>query len=243
MEHKVALVTGAGQGIGRSIAHVLGAAGCRVVVTDLDANNAERVAEEIRQVGGEAVSAGGDVSNRDDVRALFAASSVFGPVEILINNAGIFPFASFAEMTAEQWERVFAVNVHGVYHCTQEALYCMPAGGRIITISSIAARAGIAGLTHYCATKAAVEGFTRALAVEVASRDITVNAVAPGAIDTPGADGAPDEATAQLLAGIPLARKGESVDIAEAVRYLASASAQYVTGQTLVVDGGWTARA
>ncbi len=244
IEQKVALVTGAGQGIGRGIAHALARKGCRVVVTDLSQETAEAVAGEITEAGGVAVAAAGDVADRAQVRELFSASSVFGPVEILVNNAGIFPFTTFSDIGEDEWHRVIGVNVHGVFHCTQEALVCMPDGGRIITISSIAARAGIAGLTHYCASKAAVEGFTRALAVELAGRNITVNAVAPGAIDTPGAGGgAVDEATQQLLAGVPLGRKGAPEDIAEAVCYLASPEAQYVTGQVLVVDGGWTARA
>ena len=242
MEQKVALVTGAGQGIGRGVALALAAAGCRVVVADLQLSTAEGVTQEIIASGGQAVATAGDVADRGQVKAMFAASSVFGPVEILVNNAGIFPFVSFMDVTAEVWDSVFNVNVKGVYHCTQEALYCMPEGGRIISISSIAAQAGIAGLTHYCATKAAVEGFTRALAVELAERHITVNAVAPGAIATPGAgETADDPVTQQFLATIPMHRKGQPADIAAAVQYLASPAAQYVTGQVITVDGGWTA--
>lgn len=242
LEQKVALVTGAGQGIGKGIALALAREGCRVVVTDINKDTADSVTEEINNAGGQAVSANGDVSNREEVKNMFACSSVFGPVEILVNNAGVFPMSPFGETSQEEWEYTFNVNVKGVFNCSQEALYCMPEGGRIISISSIASRVGIPGLVNYCASKAAVEGFTRALAVELADRNITVNAIAPGSIVTPGADGLSDEALAQTIANVPLRRRGSPEDIANAVLYLASPQGHYVTGQVMVVDGGWIVR-
>ena len=243
MENKVALVTGAGQGIGRGIALELAAAGCRVVVADINYDTAAAVTAEIQEKGGQAVATGGDVSNRDHVREMFAASSSFGPVEILVNNAGVFPFVGFGELTEEQWDVTMNVNVKGLYFCIQEALHCMPDGGRIINISSIAGQVGIPTLAHYCASKAAVDGLVRGLAVELADRRITVNSVAPGAIHTPGADGASDEeGTRQLLSNVPYGEKGNPADIATLVRFLASPEAQYLTGQVIAVDGGWTAK-
>ena len=243
MENKVALITGAGQGIGRAIALELAGAGCRVVVADINYETAAAVAAEVQEKGGQAVATGGDVSNREQVRDMFAASSSFGPVEILVNNAGVFPFVGFGELSEEQWDLTMNVNIKGPYFCIQEALHCMPDGGRIINISSIAGQVGIPTLAHYCASKAAVDGLVRGLAVELADRRITVNAVAPGAIHTPGADGASDEeGTRQLLSNVPYGEKGDPADIAAMVCFLASSQAQYITGQVIAVDGGWTAK-
>ena len=242
MENKVVLVTGAGQGIGKSIAVTLANVGCRVVVTDINHELASQVTNEINEKGGQAVASVGDVSNRDHVRSMFDASSIYGPVEILINNAGVFPFAGFGQLSESDWDITMNVNVKGLYHCVQEALQCMPNGGRIINISSIAGQVGIPMLAHYCASKSAVDGLTRALAVELADRFITVNSIAPGAIDTPGANNATDDdATDQLLRNVPFGKKGTPEDIANMVKFLASPEAQYLTGQVIAVDGGWTA--
>ena len=243
MDQKVALVTGAGQGIGRGIALSLAQAGCRVVVADLNHDTAAAVAQEITTQGAQAVATGGDVSDREQVKAMFAASSTFGPVEILVNNAGVFPVAGFGNLTEADWDRTFNVNVKGIYYCIQEALHCMPNGGRIINISSIAGQVGLPGLGHYCASKAAVDGLTRALAVELADRRITVNNVAPGAITTPGTGGGViDDMSMEMLKGVPYGEKGDPMDIGNAVRFLASPEAGYVTGQVLSVDGGWVAK-
>jgi 3-oxoacyl-[acyl-carrier protein] reductase len=243
MEKKVALVTGAGQGIGRSIAFELAQAGCNVVVADNNYENATLVADEITSQGFVAIPAQGDVRDRGSVHDMFAtAGKHFSPVEILVNNAGVFPFKPFGETSEAEWDDVFAVNMKGIYLCTQEALHAMPNGGRIISISSVAANLGFIGLVPYCASKGAVNSFTRSLAVELADREITVNAVAPGAIDTPGAGavGADEEMLAQLLTKIPLRRKGKPEEIASVVRFLASPEARYITGQIVTVDGGWT---
>jgi len=242
MEQKIALVTGAGQGIGEGIARALAEVGMGVIVADYNAETATNVANDISASGGTAIAVSGDVGDAAQVEMMFArAIERFGHIDVLVNNAGIFPFKSFTELSQSEWRRVMSVNVDSLFYCTQAALKTMPNNGRIISISSIASQVGFNGLTHYCATKGAVNGFTRSLAVELAPRNITVNAVAPGSIDTPGAGGAAvsSEVQAQMLKKIPLARKGQPADIASMVRFLASEEAGYVTGQVITVDGGW----
>jgi NAD(P)-dependent dehydrogenase (short-subunit alcohol dehydrogenase family) len=244
MNNKTAIVTGAGRGIGRGIALVLADEGCRVVVSDLDGASASVVADEIIAKGGTAIAVACDVSNTAAVTTLFQqASEQFGTVDVLVNNAGIFPFISFAEMTEADWDKVIDVNLKSIFLCSQAAAKKMPSGGRIISVSSIAAVVGFAGLTHYCASKGGMNGMTRALALELAEKQITVNAVLPGAIETPGASGVLDPAAkAANLKNIPLGRMGQPEDIAHAVAFLASEKASYITGQSLVVDGGWVIR-
>lgn len=244
MNNKTTLVTGAGRGIGRGIALVLADEGYRVVVSDLDGASASVVADEIIAKGGEAIAVACDVSNTAAVATLFQqASEQFGAVDVLVNNAGIFPFISFAEMTEADWDKVIDVNLKSIFLCSQLAARQMQAGSRIISVSSIASLVGFAGLTHYCASKGGMNGMTRALALELADRQITVNAVLPGAIETPGATGVLDpSAKAANLKNIPLGRMGQPEDIAHAVAFLASEKASYITGQSLVVDGGWVIR-
>jgi len=165
---------------------------------------------------------------------------------VLVNNAGLYPFVPFEKMQESDWDKVMDVNLKGIYFCCREAIKTMPEGGRIISISSIASLIGFSGLTHYCASKGAINGMTRALALELALKKITVNAVAPGAIETPGSSQpdqprtANDAVTQQTIAMIPLKRMGQPEDIANAVAFLASEKSSYITGQVLVVDGGWT---
>lgn len=244
MNNKTTLVTGAGRGIGRGIALVFADEGYRVVVSDLDGASASVVADEIIAKGGEAIAVACDVSNTAAVATLFQqASEQFGAVDVLVNNAGIFPFISFAEMTEADWDKVIDVNLKSIFLCSQLAARQMQAGSRIISVSSIASLVGFAGLTHYCASKGGMNGMTRALALELADRQITVNAVLPGAIETPGATGVLDpSAKAANLKNIPLGRMGQPEDIAHAVAFLASEKASYITGQSLVVDGGWVIR-
>lgn len=243
MENKrVALVTGAGLGIGKGIALVLAREGYDIVVCDLNQENVEQVAEEVRGLGVKASAIKCDVSQSSEVEALFVqVQEEFGRVDVLVNNAGIYPFVSFEAMQETDWDKVMDVNLKGVFLCSKAALTIMPEGGRMITVSSIASLQGFAGLVHYCASKGGVNGMVRALALELAPKKITVNAVAPGAIETPGAK-MPVENQEQILAGIPLARMGQPEDIAHAVAFLASEKASYITGQVLVVDGGWTVR-
>lgn len=241
---KTAVVTGAKQGIGRGIALALAQEGAKVIVADLNLEESQVVVDEIIAAGGQVAAVKCDVSNREEVNTMIAkAKEEFGSLDILVNNAGIFPFIALEKMSESDWDKVMDINMKGIFFTCQEALKVMPEGGRIINISSIASLVGFSGLTHYCASKGALNAFARALALETAPRKITVNNVAPGAIDTPGATGAQDEeAKKQTTAIIPLSRYGNADDIAQAVVYLASEGASYVTGQTIVVDGGWTLR-
>ena len=244
LENKVAIVTGAGQGIGQGIARALAQEKCQVVVSDIDQAGGEKVAAELKRLGVKAIAVQCDVSKKSEVEALFQQTfKEFGRLDILVNNAGIFPFVPFAKMQEADWDKVIDVNLKSVFLCSQAALKIMSEGGRIINVSSIAAFVGFAGLVHYCASKGGINGLIRALALEVAPKKITVNAVAPGVIDTPGASQVSSaESIKQTIAMIPLARMGRPEDIAEAVVFLASAKAGYITGQTIIVDGGWTLR-
>ena len=241
LKNKVAVVTGARQGIGLGIALALAKEGCNVVVSDLE--DCETALEQVKKEGVLGLAIKCDVSKKQEVESLFEqAKKEFGKVDILINNAGIFPFIAFDKMTESDWDKVIDVNLKSIFLCSKEALNIMPDGGRIINISSIAGFVGFEGLTHYCASKGAINSFVRALALEVASKKITVNAVAPGAIETPGASMGSDEQKQQTIKAIPLNRMGQPQDIANAVVFLASNNADYITGQTIIVDGGWTLR-
>jgi len=240
--NKTAVVTGAGRGIGKGIAIALAREGYNLVVSDIKQEDGEKVAEELKSMGVKALAVKCDVSNRSEVENLFSKTAKeFGKVDVLVNNAGIFPFVPFAKMQESDWDKVMNVNLKSVYLCSQEALKTMPKGGRIINTSSVASFIGFEGLVHYCASKGGVNGMLRALALELAPQKITVNAVAPGAIDTPGAKST-EEAQKQTIALIPLARMGKPEDIANAVVFLASDKSSYITGQIIVVDGGWTLR-
>jgi 3-oxoacyl-[acyl-carrier protein] reductase len=249
LENKVAIVTGAGQGIGKGIALALAKEKCHVVVSDLNQETCEKTAEELKQFGVKALGVKCDVSNKAEVENLFnQAVKEFGKLDILVNNAGIYPFLPFAQMKESDWDKVININLKSVFLCSQEAAKVLPEGGRIVNISSIASFIGFEGLVHYCASKGGINGFVRALALELAPKKITVNAVAPGAIDTPGAAQpdqprtAAEETRKQIIAMIPLARMGQPEDIANAVVFLVSEKSSYITGQIIVVDGGWTLR-
>lgn len=237
LKDKVAIVTGAGQGIGRGIAKKLASEGCKVVISDLSEENAQKVAQEI---GENAIAFKCDISVKSEVDNLVAKTTEkFGSLDIMVNNAGIYPFKAFAEMNEDDWEKVQDINLKGTFLTSQAAAKVMEEGSKIVNISSIASIQGFAGLTNYCASKGGVNGFIRALALELAPKKINVNGVAPGAINTPGA-AAPDDQKQQILTAIPLKRMGEPEDIANAVSFLASDEADYITGQILIVDGGWT---
>ncbi|MDD5590108.1 MAG: SDR family NAD(P)-dependent oxidoreductase [Candidatus Portnoybacteria bacterium] len=240
--NKTAVVTGAGRGIGKAIVLALAQEGYNAVVADLNQEDVGKVAEELKSGGVKALAVKCDVSKKAEVENLFSETAKeFGRIDVLVNNAGIFPFVPFEKMQESDWDKVIDVNLKSVFICSQEALKIMPEGGRIINVSSIASFIGFEGLVHYCASKSGINGIIRALALELAPKKITVNGVAPGAINTPGAKST-EEARKQTIAAIPLARMGEPEDIANAVIFLASDKSSYITGQTIVVDGGWTSR-
>jgi 3-oxoacyl-[acyl-carrier protein] reductase len=237
---KVALVTGASRGIGRAIAHVLAGAGAQVVLTSRG-DGAQGVADEIVQAGGAALAASADVTDGAAMAATVDHTlDAFGRLDILVNNAGVTRDQLLLRMKREDWDAVLATNLTGTFTCTQAVLKTMvrQRSGRIISISSVVGQSGNPGQTNYAATKAGIIGFSKALAREVASRNITVNVVAPGLIDTDMTREISSDAQANWTANIPLGRLGTPDDVAAAVCFLASDAAGYITGQVLAVNGG-----
>ncbi len=238
----VALVTGASRGIGAAVAKSLAEAGFAVAVNYAhNAALAEAVVAGIVASGGRACAVRADVSDADDVAAMFSAvTDQLGPVDVLVNNAGITDDGLLLRMGVDQWDRVLATNLRSVYLCTKAALKPMLKArtGRVISISSISGVAGNAGQSNYAASKAGVIGFTKSVAKEVGSRGITVNAVAPGFIATDMTDALGERVTEGVTSQIALGRLGQPEEVASVVRYLASEDASYITGQTIVVDGG-----
>ena len=243
---RVAVVTGGGSGMGRAICRRLAAAGHAVAVLDVDGDATERVAKEVEADGGRAIPVPVDVSDRAAVdAAMNEARGAFGPVGILVTSAGIEGFVSFLDISVEAWERMLAVNLTGTFHCVQSVVPDMIGAGwgRIVTISSSSAQSGTRRMAHYVASKGGVIAFTKALALDLASKGITVNTIPPGAIDTPmmrrpvesGAMASMD----QVVARAPLGRLGTPEDIAAACAFLCSEEAGYITGQQINVNGAW----
>lgn len=242
LSQKTAIVTGGAMGIGLGIAERLAKSGAKVLIADMNEEAAAESAEKLSSQGFQVKSIKTDVSNKADVDKMIETTiSEFGNLDILVNNAGIYPFKPFLQMTEEDWDNVINVNLKSNFLCTQAAAKKMAEGSKIVDISSIAGFVGFSGLAHYCATKGGINASIRAIAVELAPKKINVNAIAPGAIETPGAK--MDESTKQqTLAAIPWARMGQPEDIANLAVFLSSDKADYITGQTIIVDGGWTLR-
>ena len=238
MEHETALVTGASRGIGRAVAEALAETGARVVGTATTAAGARALEEAL---GGRAAGAALDLREPASVDALLAelAERKLAP-SILVNNAGLARDNLLLRMKDAEWDEVFAANLTGVFRLTRGCLKGMlrARAGRVISLSSVVAFTGNPGQANYAAAKAGLVGFTRALALEVGSRGITVNCVAPGFIDTDMTRGIAEERRAQLLQRIPLGRLGAPAEVAAAVRFLAGPEGAYITGQTLHVNGG-----
>lgn len=245
LKEKVALVTGAARGIGKAIANKLGSMGAVVVAADILAEETERTAAEFCDAGITALAAPGvDIS--DPVQAAgmvdFAVREA-GRLDILVNNAGVTRDGLFMRMSDEDWDLVLNINLRGAALCSRAAAKVMfkQRSGKMVNISSVIGLIGNAGQANYAASKAGLIGLTRSLAKELGPRGITVNAVAPGFIDTPMTQKLPEEVAAKYLENIPLKRFGTPEEVAEVVAFLASPAADYISGQVIAIDGGMTA--
>lgn len=237
---RVAVVTGGARGLGRAISLRLAQDGAAVSVWDLKLEGAEETAAMIRKAGGRAIACGGDASKADDIgRAAERTRAELGPVTILVNNAALSPFARFETITEEMWDRLMAINLKGPFLCCKAIVPDMLAAGwgRIINISSSSAQTGAASMSHYTASKGGVIGFTKGMAMEFATRGITVNTVPPGFVETEGLLEAPVD-VAGFAQTTPMKRPGKPENIAAAVAFLATPEADYITGHTLSVNGG-----
>jgi 3-oxoacyl-[acyl-carrier protein] reductase len=240
-DRKVAIVTGGGQGIGRAITLDFAEAGIDVVVADINLETAETAAAEAAAAGSAPLAFELNVADARNVEALVEkVSEKYGRIDYLINNAGITRDALMMRMGDDAWQAVIDVNLTGTYLCSKAVIRVMmkQRDGRIVNISSVVGAMGNAGQTNYAASKAGVVGFTKSLAREVAARGITVNAVAPGFIQTAMTDALPDKAREELVNLIPNGRLGTPEDVAAAVRFLISEDASYITGQVVHVNGG-----
>lgn len=241
LKDKVALVTGASQGIGRDTALALAEAGAKVAVAARNEEKLAALVKEIGEKGGEAIAVRMDVADAEQIKAGFkAVVEKFGKLDILVNNAAITRDGLAMRMKLEDWDAVLRTNLTGAYLCAQQALGLMmrARAGRIINIASVVAQMGNAGQANYVASKAGLIGLTKSLAMEIASRNVTVNAVAPGFIETPMTDVLSDKVKEELKTRIPLGRMGSGRDVAAAIVFLASDEAGYITGHVLDVNGG-----
>ena len=240
---RTVVVTGGGSGIGRSIALTFAAHGAQIVIADVNGDGAEAVGAEIRAAGGSSTAICSDLGDPAAPGEIIrAAADTHGGIDVVVHNAAYFPLTPFAKITPALLAKTFAINVGAAFGLLQAALPHFPAGGggRMLVTSSVTGpRVAYPGLAHYAASKTGVNGFIRAAALEMAAHGVTVNGVEPGMIRTPAQDNlGGSEVTAALCRGIPLGRLGEPADIASAMLFLASPGASYITGQTIIVDGG-----
>ena len=241
MSNRVAVVTGGSRGIGRATALLLAESGYRIVIASPELEKNDEVAAEIRALGGTAYVANLDLTNPQSIKDTFAeVNKEAGRVDVLVNNAGITKDALSMRMKPEDWNLVLQINLSGAFLCAQQVIGGMmkERWGRIINIASVVGEMGNAGQANYVSSKAGLIGLTKALAQELATRNITVNAIAPGFIQTAMTDVLSDEVKNRMLANIPMKRFGQPDDIAKAVRFLASDDAGYITGTVIRVNGG-----
>jgi 3-oxoacyl-[acyl-carrier protein] reductase len=239
---RVAIVTGSGRGIGREIALRLAKEGADIVINDIgDISVVEGVADEVRAIGRQSLAVIADVTSADDVAELIRKTTdTFGKIDILVNNAGITRDQLLVRMSEEDWDQVISINLKSVYLCTKAVIRQMTSQrwGRIISMASIVGIAGNAGQANYAASKAGIIGFTKAVAKEVASRGVTVNAIAPGFIETAMTQQLKESWIEEIKKRIPSGSLGTPQDVAAAVAFLASEEARYITGHVITVDGG-----
>jgi 3-oxoacyl-[acyl-carrier protein] reductase len=238
---RVALVTGAAQGIGKAVALLLARNGADIVVSDINLEKAEETANEINSIGRKALAVKVDVADWNDVeRMVGVILEKFAKIDILVNNAGITRDKLILRMTEEDWDAVLNVNLKGTFHCTKAVVRYMAKqrSGKIVNIASVVGEMGNAGQANYSASKAGVIGLTKTIAREFAQRGININAIAPGYIETPMTEVLPEKAKEELKRLIPMERLGKPEDVAEAVLFLVSEESNYITGQVLNVNGG-----
>ncbi len=241
-EGRVSLITGGSRGIGKAIALQFSSQGLRVAVNYISNRSAaDEVVKIIEDAGGSAVAVQGDVTKRDDVERIFAETTEsLGPVEILVNNAGIISDSLLMRMSDEDWDSVIDLDLRSIFLCTREAIRTMIRSrwGRVINIGSVVGLRGNSGQANYAAAKAGMVGFTQSIAKEVGSRNITVNCVAPGYVETDIVEDLPKDLKQAIMDRVPIGRFGYPEEIAGMVGFLASDAASYVTGQAIAVDGG-----
>ena len=238
---KTAIITGSARGIGKMIALELAAQGAHIVVSDLNETAGKQVVNEIKAKGNKAIWVKTDVSKSEDAQQLIQKTlDQFGQIDILVNNAGITRDNLLMRMSEDEWDSVLAVNLKGAFNCIKAATrtFMKQRSGRIINIASVVGQMGNAGQANYAASKAGIIGLTKSVAKELASRNICVNAVAPGFIQTVMTDNLPEKAKEALLNVIPLARLGQPEDVAKVVSFLSDERSSYITGQVINVDGG-----
>lgn len=246
LKNKVAIITGSSRGIGKAIATAMAKEGAKVVITSRHLPEADKTAKEIQKLGGQAMAIKCDVSKKNEIEKMVSETvKKFGQLDILVNNAGIVSFDSFLELKEEDWDKVLAIDLKGTFLCSQVAVKQMvkqEKGGKIINIASVAGFVGFPRLAHYCSAKGGIIELTKEMAVELAKYKININAIGPGVIETAMTKGLLQDPKSKqdLLSRIPLNRIGQPKDIAPLAVFLASEDADYITGQTIFVDGGWT---